>query len=158
MNIINTDIVTSANDVFWQSPAATTYMDARPVLVVSSEYAAGSAEEEQLTGILGAGCRLLTEQYNIITLAPGQQMPWHKLREQLQPNVVLLFNVSPQQLGISALFRLNEINRFDGAFWAPTLSLTQVMQDKALKGQIWNNALKPLFVDKVKGDVLVKRA
>ena len=157
MNIINTEVITNAQDVFWQAPVATTYMEARPVLVISADYGAGSAEEEQLTGILGAGCRLLTEQYNIITLAPDQQMAWHRLREQLQPNVVLLFNVSPQQLGISALFRLNEINSFDGAFWAPSLSLTQIMQDKALKGHIWNNALKPLFVDKAKGDVLVKR-
>lgn len=157
MNIINTDVIDASQDVFWSDPEALLKAEPRPVLILSADYAAGSAEEEQLTGILGAGCRLMSEQYNIIKLAEHANIPWHKLREKLQPRVVMLFNISPRQLGISALFRLNDINNFDGCLWTPTLSLTQIMQDKNLKGQMWNNALKPLFVDKLHGDVLVKR-
>lgn len=158
MNIINTDIVNGDYDIFWNMPAEIQDMEPRPVLVLTADYAAGSAEEEQLTGILSSGCRLMSTNYNIIKFPADMKTAWHKLRDKLEPRVVLLFNIHPQQLGISALFRLNEINSFDNCYWAPTLSLTQMIQDKVLKGQIWNNALKPLFVDKVHGDLLIKKS
>lgn len=157
MNLIKTDIISSREDAFWEQPAAALYLEPRPVLVLTSDLTPGSGEEEQLRGILSSGCRLLTEQYHVIEAGPNDRMAWHKLREQLQPRVVLLFNVSPQQLGVSALFRLNDVNNFDDARWVPSFPLSRIMQDTAVKGELWNNALKPLFVDKKYGDPLVKR-
>ncbi len=157
MKIINTDIIPAANDVFWQDNSLTEGLSYRPVLILTSEFDSGSAEEEQLIGILKSGCRLMEAQYNLIHLKQDTHIAWHKMRDQLEPRVVLLFNISPAQLGISALMRLNFINNFDNCYWIPTLSLTHIMQDKELKGQLWNNALKPMFVEKTHGEVLVKR-
>lgn len=157
MNLINTDIINNGQDAFWDVPAAATYLDPRPVLVLTPDFTPGSGEEEQLSGILSSGCRLLTDQYHVIEIGANDKLAWHKLRDKLQPRVVLLFNISPQQLGVSALFQLNGINNFDGAKWVPSFPLTQIMQDKNVKGELWNNALKPLFVDKTHGDMLVKR-
>ena len=157
MNIINTDIVSSTQDVFWDKVSQIDGLEQRPVLIVSSEYGQGSKEEEQLLGILKSGCRLLDEQYNIIQLKEDEKAGWHQLREQLAPRVVLLLNILPAHLGVAALLRLNEINRFDNCYWIPTVSLAQLMQDVTIKGQLWNNALKPLFVEKLHGDVLVNK-
>lgn len=157
MNIINTDIVQNKHDAFWENPGQLDGLMYSPILILTSEYTNGSAEEEQLFGILKSGCRLLEHQYNVVQLQPETNIAWHKIREQLEPRVVLLFNISPAQLGISALLRLNEINSFDNTYWVPTLSLAHLIQDKALKNQFWLNGLKPLFVEKVKGEVLVKR-
>ena len=154
MDIINTDIVKSAQDIFWQEMPDYGILSAKPVLVLSAPFAAGGPEEEQLNGILRSGCQLTEGQYNVLQLQAGEQVAWHKLRETLQPKVVLLFNVIPSQLGIASLFRLNEINRFDSSFWVPTFSLAQVIEDKNVKGNLWNNALKPLFVGKVHGTLV----
>ncbi len=158
MNIINTDIIKSDQDVFWKNSPLLAELSYRPVLVLTSEFEHGSLEEEQLIGILKSGCRLLEDQYNLIQLKEDTKVAWHMMREQLEPRVVLLFNISPAQLGIAALLRLNEINNFDDCYWVPSLSLGQLAQDKALKGQLWTSGLKPLFVDKIHGEVLVKRS
>lgn len=157
MNILNTDIIKNDQDVFWERSSLLDGLNYRPVLVLTSEFEHGSLEEEQLIGILKSGCRLLEEQYNLVQFKEDTKIAWHQMREQLEPRVVLLFNISPAQLGIAALLRLNEINSFDDCYWVPSLSLGLLAQDKALKGQLWTNGLKPLFVDKVKGEVLVRR-
>ncbi len=154
MDIINTDIILSAHDVFWETAQQAENLSRKPVLIISTPFMPGDAESAQLDGILKAGCQLNESQYNIIYLKDSEQVAWHKLRDALQPKVVLLFNVMPSQLGIAALFRLSEINRFDDGYWVPTLSLAQVIEDKALKGNLWNNALKRLFVEKLHGDLV----
>ncbi len=117
-------------------------------------YLPGSAEDDQLRAIITSGCKLEESNYNLVLLDAGEQIAWTKLRDQLQPKVVLLFNVSPAQLGISALFRINEINNFDNVRWVPTISLDRLIQDKEFKSNLWNNALKPLFVNKIHGEIV----
>ncbi len=155
--IINTSIITSDQDVFWASFPAAEGMEPRPVLIISHDFQQGSAEEDQLNGIIRAGCKLTEDKYNVIQLKGGENAPWVQIREHLRPSVVLLFGISPSQLGISALFRLNEVNKFNQRIWVPTVSLSHLMQDKNLKGQLWNNALKPVFEGKAHGDVLVTK-
>ena len=157
MNILNTDIIKNDQDVFWENSPLLTGLAYRPVLVLTTQFEHGSLEEEQLIGILKSGCRLMEEQYNLLQFKEDTKVAWHQMRELVEPRVVLLFNISPAQLGIAALLRLNEINSFDDCYWVPSLSLGQLAQDKALKGQLWSNGLKPLFVDKIRGEVLVKR-
>ena len=154
MDIINTEIIRSTQDVFWDAVPQLLGLGAKPVLIISTPFVTGDAESEQLKGILTSGCQLNDSQYNIMHLAEGEHVAWHKLRDELQPKIVLLFNVMPAQLGISSLFRLNEINRFADGYWIPSLSLNQIIADKALKASLWNNALKPLFVGKQHGELV----
>jgi len=83
-----------------------------------------------------------------------QKAAWHMLREQLDPKVIFLVGVSPAQLGISALFQINISNRFDDRYWLPTLSLEQLEQNADMKKQLWTGGMKPLFVDKIYGEIL----
>ena len=152
--LINTDIINSSRDIFWEDAQCLRGIEPRPVLILSAEYTTGSPEEDQLNALVKAGCKLQEQQYNIIRLKADEQVAWFKIREQLAPKVILLFNVMPAQLGISSLFHLNGLNRFDGCYWVPTLSLTHLIQDKALKGQLWNGALKPIFETKVYGEIV----
>ena len=157
MNIIGTDIIDRKQDVFWEPFHRLDDFTPRRVLVVSTPFDARSKEEEQLLGILKSGCRLLDDQYNIIQLKENEQVAWHKIKGIVQPKVVLLFSILPSNLGVNAMLLLNNINNFENSFWVPSVSLTQLMQDVNTKGTLWNHALKPLFVDKVHGDVLVNR-
>ena len=154
MKIINTDIVTAEQDIFWNNIPRIERLTVRPVLILSPAFEEQSTEADQLNSILKAGCKLNEEQYNIILLKDGEKLSWYRLREQLAPKIILLFNVLPAQLGISSLFRFNDINNFDKCLWVPTVSLQILIQDKTLKGQLWNNALKPLFDTKVHGDIV----
>ncbi|MBC7554506.1 MAG: hypothetical protein H7257_11050 [Taibaiella sp.] len=153
MNIINTDIINDTHDVFWEATIPLANLLPRRVLILTEAFANSGPESEQLNSLLKAGCKLKDENVNIVQLRQGQEVAWHKLKSQLAPKVVLLFNLSPAQLGVSALFRLNDINNFDKCYWIPTVSLQNLIQDKAMRGQLWNNCLKPLFDEKLYGDV-----
>ncbi len=153
MDILNTDIIKSTQDIFWEPASQALGLLPKPVLIISTPFQPGDAESQQLEGILKAGCKLNEAQYNIIHVAEGEKVSWYQLKESLRPRVVLLFNVLPSQLGIGSLFLLNEINRFADGFWVPTLSLAQISEDKTLKSNLWNKALKPLFADKMHGEL-----
>ena len=154
MNILNTEIIKNTQDIFWEEVPRISGAAPCPVLVLTAAYLPGSVEEDQLNAVLKAGCKLLEHQYYVVMLSDGERMGWKKLKEALQPKVVILFNVAPTQLGVASLFKLNEINNYDGCFWIPTLGLERISQDKELKGFLWNNSLKPLFVAKTHGDIV----
>jgi hypothetical protein len=146
LNIIKSKIVSSNWDIFW----ADTIADELPktTLVLSTPYQAGSAEEAQLQKILQA-CALTADSYHIIQVEAEQQVSWHRVRDKIKPEFVILFGVMPQQLGIAAMFRLNEPNRFNDCIWVPTLSIQDLEKQSDAKKQLWINGLKPVFVDKV---------
>jgi hypothetical protein len=153
MDIIRTGIVDPATDVFWgdrQTQGIGSVQ--KPVLIVVSAYEQGSEDEVQLQKMLGA-CGLKQEQYNIIQLNKEEKTPWHGLREQLDPKVVFLIGVMPSQLGISALFEAHVPNNFNDRVWLPTLSISELEQQQAVKKQLWVNGMKPIFVDKTIGNI-----
>ncbi len=146
--IITSEVIKSEQDVFWEDISAVIgELPHKNVLIISSAFAAGSDSETQLQKMLGA-CQLTDADYNTIQLDEGQQVAWNKIRDLLQPEVILLVGVMPKDLGISALFRLNSVNNFDGIEWIPTLSLPNLEQQPNAKKKLWLQALKPLFVDK----------
>ena len=55
----------------------------------------------------------------------------------------------PQQLGIAAMFRLNEPNRFNERIFIPTLSIPDLEKQPDAKKQLWLGGLKPVFADKL---------
>ena len=145
-DIIKSDIVDAQWNPLWDDIAAHIKdISTKPVLVLSTKYDAGSAEETQLVKMLQA-CKLTTEQYNVIQLAEDQKIAWHKLKEELKPEKILLLGIHPRQLGISALFGLNEVNHFGDCMFIPTLSLNELGKQDEMKKQLWNNGLKPTFV------------
>lgn len=146
--IITSEVIKSEQDVFWEDISAVIgELPHKKVLIISSAFAAGSDSETQLQKMLGA-CQLTDADYNTIQLDEGQQVAWNKMRDLLQPEEILLVGVMPKDLGISALFRLNSVNNFDGIKWIPTLSLPNLEQQPNAKKELWLQALKPLFVDK----------
>lgn len=146
--IITSEVIKSEQDVFWEDISAVIgELPHKKVLIISSAFAAGSDSETQLQKMLGA-CQLTDADYNTILLDEGQQVAWNKMRDLLEPEVILLIGVMPKELGISALFRLNSVNNFDGIKWIPTLSLPNLEQQPNAKKELWLQALKPLFVDK----------
>ena len=153
MNIIKTSIIDPGTDVFWAGPSLqdTAEVTERPILVLVNEYADGSNEEAQLLKMLDA-CGLKGEQYHILQVAKDQKTAWHQLRERHQPKVVFLIGVMPAQLGITAMFQLHTPNNFNDRVWLPTLSLSELEQQPAVKKQLWMNGMKPVFVDKVIGN------
>ncbi len=151
MNIISTGIVHSNNDIYWQDIAdITNDLPARPLLVVSAPLDEGG--RAQLLKMLDAS-KLPREQYNILELEEQQRVAWHALRDQLGVKCLFLIGVHPMQLGVTALFRLNEPNRFNDTIWLPTLSIPELEQHADMKRQLWVGGMKPIFVDKEFGEL-----
>lgn len=146
LNIIKSKIVSNNWDVFWEQNTQIEELEKKTV-VLSLTFQPGSAEEAQLLKMLQA-CALTAADYHIIHLAPEQQIAWHQVRDKVKPEFVIILGIMPQQLGISAMFRLNEPNRFNDCVFIPTLSLPELEQQPEAKKQLWLSGLKPVFVDK----------
>lgn len=145
IDIILSPVVPAGWDIFWQElPEQLRSYTPADTLVISTVFAAGSAEEQQLQKMLSA-CKLDPAQYRIIQLDAGQRMAWHRIRELLQPGKVLLLGINPEQLGISALFVAHEVNNFDQVQWMPTVSLSQLLQDNNLKQHLWANVFRKVY-------------
>lgn len=147
MQLINTPIVSSKYDILWEETTVTEGAErGKPVLIIVGGCTAESTEDAQLKKMLGA-CKLDAGQYNIIRLDEGAMVAWHQLREKLQPAIIFLIGVKPEQLGISAMFTLNAPNSFNDKTWLPTLSIQELEQNPEAKKQLWINGMKPVFVD-----------
>jgi len=148
MNILKTDLVDVQNDEFWEDISdLISDAVAKPTLILVKGNWEDIAEYNQLQKMLDA-VKLSPEQYNIIWLKDGQKAAWHQLREKLEPKTIFLVGVMPAQLGIAALFRINQPNNFNDCVWLPTLSISELEQNPTAKGQLWNNGMKPIFVEK----------
>jgi hypothetical protein len=152
-NIIATDIINSASDVFWKNDITTPDNDAqKPVLILSNAYPAGGAEEVQLQKMLQA-CTLTVGDYHVVQLNENQRLSWHFFKEKFNPKFILLIGLQPAQLGIHSLFNINIPNHFGDAVWIPSLSISDLEKQPEMKKQLWLNALKPAFVDKSFGNI-----
>lgn len=151
MNIINSDLIPRDYDIFWQDPASViNNAEPRPVLILVNDHEQNSHEQVQLQKMIEA-CKLQPDQYNIIKIKKDQMVAWHILRDRLMPKIIFLIGILPPQLGISALFRLNEPNSFNDCTWLPTISILEQEQFPDVKKQLWVNGMKPVFVDKKYG-------
>jgi len=144
MNIINTEIVNSVADAFWNEvPERFTSLKPASVLVIASTDDAAPRVQRMLDA-----CKLAPEEYNLLFLAPDENLAWHKLKAFFQPSVVFLIGIMPSQLGVSALFRLHEINRYDEVVLLPTLSIAYLDQHESEKKHLWSASMKPLLLDR----------
>ena len=145
MQLINSKIVPSAQNIFWDDlPESWRLLTPRKSLILTQPFQPGSPEHETLLKMLAA-CKLVPEQYHILQIEEQQQVAWHQLRNKLQPEFALILGVSPQTLGISALFRINEPNAFNDCTIIPSLSLSQLIQMQDVRTALWTQGLKPVF-------------
>lgn len=142
-DILNTAVVNTAFDAYW-SPGRNANLVPKDTLVISTVFASGSAEENQLLKMLTA-CKLTTEQYQIVQLGQDEIIAWHQLRESSKATKVLLLGVLPAQLGISAMMVPHEVNQFDSVQWMPTFSLDQIATNDALKKHLWVNVFQKVY-------------
>lgn len=148
-DIINTPVIFSRWDAFWQSPEHHT-LEQKQVLVITTPFDEKSEVGNQLQKILAA-CKLSEEQIQLLVLKDEEEIAWHQLRDIVAPKQVILFGVEPSRLGISAYFMPHQVSRFNGASWMQTLSLEELMKRTEIKTHLWNYGMKPVFIDKVYG-------
>ena len=149
-DIINTDIIPASLNTTWDENNLANGLRPKLVLIITTTYSDNTPEALQLQKIIAA-CKLTQEQYNIIQLNDNQLIKISHLLSNLNPKIVILFGILPIQLSISAQFILNEPNRFADCIFIPTLSLSDMEQLEEMKKQLWNKALKPVFVENVFG-------
>lgn len=145
--IFSTDLVSPETDVFWNEPDNATESDHTDVLILTQSFEKSSAEHTQLNKILEA-CSLSEEKHHIVQVAESQNIAFNKINRNSGSKVIIVFGISTDQLGISALFRLNYPNNFGDNIIIPTLALSELEQQPQAKKELWVNALKPLFIDK----------
>ena len=145
-DIINTPVVPNNWNQLWDHNDALQNLTPKPVLILSLPYQSATAEEIQLQKMMDA-CKLTADKYNIIQIKENQLFNINTAIPGLKAEKILLFGISPFQLGISAQFVLNTPNPFAGCVFIPALSLSVMEQQPEMKKQLWNNALKPVFVE-----------
>lgn len=144
MNIINTEIVNSGNDVYWQGlPARFGSLPQRRLLTV-----VGAGNDAAMVQRMLDACKMDSDEHVTVSLEAGEQVAWHALRTAVQPSVVFLVGVAPSQLGVSALFKLHELNSFDDMIWLPAMPTAHLAQHDAERKQLWSQAMKPLLLDR----------
>lgn len=148
LDIIKSGIVSHRYDAFWDDVTSIIGgLNPKDVLICTLPFEAGGIEDMLLQKMLQV-CTLTPDQYNILAINQEQLVPLSGLQSALLPKYILLFGIMPQQLGIHALFHINEPNRFNGCVFVPTLGLMDIEQQPEAKKQLWLNGLKPVFVDK----------
>lgn len=151
--IIETDILSDEWNTFWDKlPETKGPLEPKKVLILSAPFGANTSEATQLQKMMQA-CNMREDQYNVLQLNEGEDIAWHQLQFHLKPGAVLLLGIQPSRLGVSALFRINEPNRYNECTWIPSLSLSELELNPEVKKQLWLQALKPVFVDKSYGEI-----
>jgi len=101
--------------------------------------------EAQLNRILAA-CKLQKGMYKVET-AP---YPWQLYRGYEQIREVLLFGVTEKDLNIEVQFAENQINKFDGRVFIKSAGISQIAGNQEIKNALWQNALKPHFLNEAR--------
>ena len=145
MQLFNTKIIPATEDALWSLPLELPDFDKIRVLIFSSPFQPGSAEEATLKKIMAA-CKLQESDFAVIQMQADEKISWQLLSGAGAPKSIILFGILPAQLGINALFVLNAANSFLDCTFIPSFGLSQIEMDKELKRSLWENALKPHFL------------
>jgi hypothetical protein len=141
--LIRSEVVSSHYDAFWED-AETEDKNVRLLVVLQRAEVADPALATMLDRMV-AGFGLGPDDTAKVVLNDGVRAAWYRLEMHHHPKVVLTFGIEPGRLGISALFTINEVNRFGGCIWLPCVPLAAIAADDKLKRQLWDTQMKPLF-------------
>ena len=92
-----------------------------------------------------AACHLTIEDVAILNLDKNQPVAYTDFNEQLKPAKVLLFGVSPGQVGLPLEFPLYQVQHYNRQTWLAALKLQAFKDNKDEKTKLWN-CLKQIFL------------
>lgn len=103
-------------------------------------------EEEKilLVNILTA-CQLKTDDYLVVP----QPLLYAHFNAVPHIKEVLIFGIPGQELGLSVSFPYNFCFPFNERIIIKTGTIAEIMANKQLKNELWQNALKPHFITTV---------
>lgn len=111
-------------------------------LVITNANPNDTATTQQLQKILDA-CKLSTQNTAIIHDAPA----WTTIKNELNNlENILLFGITENELGITGNWIQNRVIQFDNKNWIKTIGVETLQNNNNFKLDLWNNALKTLFV------------
>lgn len=111
-------------------------------LVITNANPNDAATTQQLQKILDA-CKLSTQNTAIIHDAPA----WTTIKNELNNlENILLFGITENELGITGNWIQNRVIQFDNKNWIKTIGVETLQNNNNFKLDLWNNALKTLFV------------
>jgi len=111
-------------------------------LIVTAPYVDTDSEQDQLNKILVA-CKLQPQDFRIRT----GNCSWATIRKFSNIQNILLFGVSEKDLGINCYIPENQIIEFDERRWVRTFAIDRFLTDATAKNTLWQQALKPLYID-----------
>ncbi|HTN08946.1 hypothetical protein [Agriterribacter sp.] len=96
-----------------------------------------------LTGVLTA-CRLNVADVAIINIHQSKNNHYLSLNAATRPQTVLLFGVSPQEIGLPLHFPHFQVQPFNNTTYVCAPALDSIEADKPLKAKLWVS-LKSVF-------------
>lgn len=96
-----------------------------------------------LTGILNA-CKLNMSDVAVINICQSKNNHYTVINSATQPRIMLLFGVSPQEIGLPIYFPHFQIQPFSNTTYVCAPHLSNIRDDQSLKAKLWAN-LKSVF-------------
>ena len=118
---------------------------ARRIAVVILEESPVRDDRDFLTKILAAAQIDLTKDTLLASIPAGEPIGLNSILKERQAEQILVFGISPAQLGLTIAVRPYQPVYFYGATWLFGDALSVLEPDKTKKGLLWT-ALKGMFL------------
>ncbi|MBL7807921.1 MAG: hypothetical protein JNN28_08915 [Saprospiraceae bacterium] len=118
---------------------------ARKVAVLALQEPSSAANREFLTKVLAAANLNLTQDTLLAEIPAQEPVCIAPDLQQRKPGHILVFGISPAQLGLSIQISLYQPTAFYGATWLFADALSTLEPDKNRKSQLWNG-IKTMFL------------
>ena len=96
-----------------------------------------------LMGILNA-CKLTMADVALVNMAKTDAVTYSEIEQELNTGTMLLFGVTPLQLGLPLQFPHYQVQKFNNLVYLAAPALTTIAADKVEKTKLWN-CLKQIF-------------
>ncbi|MBN8679149.1 MAG: hypothetical protein J0M29_13050 [Chitinophagales bacterium] len=117
----------------------------RKVAVLALQEPNSAANREFLTKVLAAANLNLAQDTLLAEIPAQEPVSIAPDLQQRKPGHILVFGISPAQLGLSIQISLYQPTAFYGATWLFTDALSTLEPDKNRKSQLWNG-IKTMFL------------
>lgn len=92
---------------------------------------------------LGA-CQLSMDDVAILNIDNNKHINYTNITSTLQPNIVLLFGISPQQIDMPLSFPYYQVQKYNNQIFLYCPTMVELLQDVEQKKQFWA-CLKQIF-------------
>lgn len=125
-----------------QSPIEAAAWDCKMGIFSNGAVTHGGEAEKLIQGIMSA-CNL-QDKWKVFPKGTNYQSVFNLKNLQF----VLMFGISEKELNIDLQLPLYQALRFHNKIWIKAHSLEIIAKNPPYKKELWNNALKPLFIEK----------